>query len=102
MTPVLGQTLTPTRINASTPPMRYVIQDAGRTAKLRTIATIATSSLSANRSTVEAWKATRAMPIASSGGVSAGTGLRLKPIDWQSRWLATARPPSAQGTQIGG
>jgi len=54
MTAGLGQTLSHSRIDVSTAPMRYVIQDAGRTVKLRLRATIATSSLSANRGMVEA------------------------------------------------
>src|ERR1035437_4700700 len=97
MTEVLGQTLTARRIKASTPPMRYVIQDAGGTAKLRTIAMIATDSLSANRRIAEAWTAGPAMAIASVGRVPAGTGLRLKPKVRLSRWLITARPPRGPG-----
>src|SRR5471030_566658 len=101
MTALLGQTLAPRRINASTKPMRYVIQDAGWTAKLRTRAMIATDSLNTKRSRLEAWKAARASPIASVGRVPASTGLRLKPIVWQSRWLART-PMRIRRVLIGG
>ena len=63
---------------------------------------IATASLSAIRRIVEVWNVARAIFIASAGGVPAGTALSLKPMVLLSRWLITARPPSAQGTPIGG